>query len=153
MQVWIMVGAVAIALFLLLFMAVLLFLGKHRPAPSLEPAILDIIPARTNTPLPISDSAGSPIGSETAPAAQHGIGFATGAYVQVIGTGGDGLRLRDQPGLIGNVLLVANDAEVFRIEDGPVEMDNYTWWSLVGPFDEKRRGWGVDNYLELIQNP
>ena len=76
-----------------------------------------------------------------------------GAYVQVTGTGGDGLRLRDQPGLNGNVLLVASEAEVFRLEDGPVEMDGYTWWSLIGPFDETRRGWGVANYLEIIQNP
>jgi len=147
------IGGIAIALFLLLLMAVLIFLGGRRPKHAPLPAVLEIIPARTNVPEPTSDSGVVPIGSETAPPPQHGVGLVVGAYVQVKGTGGDGLRLRDQPGLNGNVLLVASEAEVFRLEDGPVEMDDYTWWSLIGPFDETRRGWGVDNFLEVIQNP
>jgi hypothetical protein len=73
--------------------------------------------------------------------------------VQIIGTGGDGLRLRDQPGLDGKVLLLGSEAEVFRVQDGPREVDGYTWWYLVGPFDETRRGWAVANYLQIVQNP
>jgi hypothetical protein len=76
-----------------------------------------------------------------------------GAYVQILDTGGAGLRLRSEPSLNGQVLLLGSEAEVFEVKDGPVEMDGYTWWYLVGPFDETRRGWAVANYLNLVQNP
>jgi hypothetical protein len=55
--------------------------------------------------------------------------------------------------LNGNVLLVASEAEVFKVDEGPVEMDEYTWWHLAGPFDDSRQGWAVVNYLEIVQNP
>jgi hypothetical protein len=152
-RVWMIIVGLAITIFLLLLTGVLLFLGRRRHPPAPLPAVLEIIPARTNVPDPTSVSGGLPIGSAIVPPAQHGVGLVVGAHVQVTGTGGDGLRLRDQPGLNGNVFLVASEAEVFRLEDGPVEMDGYTWWLLVGPFDETRRGWGVANYLEIIKNP
>ena len=76
-----------------------------------------------------------------------------GARVQIKGTGGDGLRLRTDPGLENDVLLVGSEAEVFLVNDGPVEMDDYTWWYLVGLYDETRVGWAVSNYLSVIQNP
>jgi len=50
-------------------------------------------------------------------------------------------------------LLLGSEAEVFRVQDGPREVDGYTWWYLVGPFDETRRGWAVANYLQIVQNP
>jgi 23S rRNA (guanosine2251-2'-O)-methyltransferase len=34
-----------------------------------------------------------------------------GGYVQIVGTGGDGLRLRDQPGLDGKVLLLGSEGK------------------------------------------
>ncbi len=150
---WTLFGALAIALFFTLIIALLLLLGRRRPAPSPLPAVLEIIPAITSTSDSMHDAEGSLTGSATVPPIQQGIDFAIGAYVQVTGTGGDGLRLRDRPGLDGNVLLVASEAEVFKLADGPVDMDGYVWWSLVGPFDETRRGWAAENYLVHIQNP
>lgn len=152
-QLWMLVGAIALAFFLLLLMGILIFLGNRRPAPAQPPAVLEIIPARTNTPQPAAALDATPASSDSDSGNQHGVGFSIGSYVQVSDTGGDGLRLRNQPGLAGSVLMVASDAEVFKLEDGPIEIDGYTWWYLVGPFDETRKGWGVDNYLELIQNP
>lgn len=77
----------------------------------------------------------------------------TGAYVQISGTGGDGLRLRDSPGLQSTILLIGSEAEIFYVADGPVEADGYTWWYLVGPYDENRSGWAVANFLVVVQNP
>ncbi len=45
------------------------------------------------------------------------------------------------------MLLLGTEAEVFKVEDGPMEADGYTWWYLVGPFDPDRKGWGVADYL------
>jgi len=128
-----------------------LWLTRH---PSLNPApataILQIIalPTATDTPLPTSTVEGA----EAVPTPLPGE-IAIGAFVQVVGTQGSGLRLRSEPGLNGEVLLLASEAEVFRVEQGPVQADGYTWWYLVGPFDETRFGWAVANYLQAIQNP
>lgn len=75
------------------------------------------------------------------------------AYVQISGTGGTGLRLRSEPGLNGSVLVLGGDGEVFVVKDGPRQVDGYEWWYLVGPYDEKRAGWAVANYLLVVQNP
>ena len=79
--------------------------------------------------------------------------IATGAYVQITGTGGDGLRLRTEPGLNADVRILGAEAEVFLVQDGPRQVDGYTWWYLVGPYDSTRRGWAVSNYLAVVQNP
>jgi hypothetical protein len=79
--------------------------------------------------------------------------IAVGAYVQISGTGGDGLRLRTEPGLDNEVRILGSESEVFQVEDGPKDIDGYTWWYLVGPYDSSRRGWAVSNYLSVVQSP
>ena len=79
--------------------------------------------------------------------------IAVGAYVQISGTGGDGLRLRTDPGLDSEVRILGAESEVFQVEDGPKDVDGFTWWYLVGPYDASRRGWAVSNYLSVVQNP
>lgn len=76
-----------------------------------------------------------------------------GAFVQVSGTGGDGLRLRAEPSLDGEVRFLGLESEVFRVEDGPEEVDGYTWWYMVAPYDDSVNGWGVSNFLAVVQNP
>jgi hypothetical protein len=76
-----------------------------------------------------------------------------GDYVQVTGTGGDGVRLRSDPGLNGTILFLGLEAEVFQVSDGPRQVDGYTWWFLVAPYDNSVRGWAVANYLAEVQNP
>ena len=73
--------------------------------------------------------------------------------MQITGTGGDGLRLRTEPGLNADVRILGAEAEVFLVQDGPRQVDGYTWWDLVGPYDSTRRGWAVSNYLAVVQNP
>lgn len=74
-----------------------------------------------------------------------------GAYVQVTGTGGAGLRMRAEPGLAGEVNFTALDAEVFLVIDGPVEADGYTWWLLEAPYDASRSGWSAGDFLTPIE--
>lgn len=76
-----------------------------------------------------------------------------GAYVKVAGTGGEGLRLRDEPGLEGNIRLLGGETEVFIVNEGPLEVDGYTWWYLVGSYDEDRQGWAAADYLSIVDNP
>jgi hypothetical protein len=73
--------------------------------------------------------------------------FGVGGTVSVVGTGRDGLRLRETPSISGRILLLALENEVFLVRDGPRESDGYTWWYLEGLVDQSRKGWGVQNYL------
>ncbi len=117
-------------------------------------AVISIISAPTATQvLPTATVVSQTGGEDQTPAASAGVGIALDAYVQIVGTGGDGLRLRDKAGLAGVMRLLGSEAEVFLVKDGPVEADGYTWWYLVGPYDDTRFGWAVADYLGLVQNP
>jgi hypothetical protein len=118
--------------------------------PGLVPAYLTLIPASTSmplaTPLPTFDPLA---GTATLPANV----IAIGAYVQITGTGGDGLRLRSGPGLTSEQLFLGEDAEVFQVRDGPQEANGYIWWYLVAPYDESRAGWAAANFLAVVPPP
>jgi hypothetical protein len=154
LNVWVIGGAVFFASCLFFVLLSILWLTRS-PSSSdgLSTAVLNIIeaPEATDTSKELYPLA-SPTPSDALPSPPAGE-ISVGAYVQILGTGGAGLRLRSEPGLNGQVLLLGSEAEVFEVKDGPVEMDGYTWWYLVGPFDETRRGWAVANYLNIVQNP
>jgi beta-xylosidase len=42
---------------------------------------------------------------------------------------------------------------MFIVQDGPVELDGYTWWQLIAPYDERRAGWAAAAFLEYIPPP
>ncbi len=126
---------------------------KPSAAPAQSTAILNVIRAPTATPIVVTPTlVASPTDSALPPGPPSGT-IQIGAYVQINGTGGNGLRLRAEPGLNSPVRLVGSEAEVFRVDDGPREIDGYSWWYLVGPFDETRYGWAVANFLAVVQNP
>jgi len=150
----VVVAAVVIAAALLLITIVPLLLTRSSLGQrGFSTAAMTVIAA--NTPTPTSPPGNTTPGAGTGtplPTPQPGV-ISIGAYVQVVGTGGSGLRLRDQAGLAGKVLTLGSEAEVFRVEDGPTELDGYTWWYLVGPFDANRRGWGATNFLQVVDGP
>jgi hypothetical protein len=115
------------------------------------PADLTMIPASTSTPFFTPTATPDPLqlGTPTAPA---GI-IAVGVYIQITGTGGDGLRLRSSPSLTGEQLFLGEDAEVFLVRDGPKEANGYIWWYLVAPYDESRAGWAAANFLSVVPPP
>lgn len=73
-----------------------------------------------------------------------------GRLVEVYGTEGDGLRMRDNVGLDSKIGFIAVESEVFELRDGPVEKDGYDWWFLVNPYNLKKTGWAVSTYLRTI---
>jgi hypothetical protein len=74
-----------------------------------------------------------------------------GAYVQVSGTEGAGLRMRADPGLGTAIMFTALDSEVFLVIDGPIEDDGYIWWHLEAPYDQTRNGWSAGDFLTPIE--
>jgi hypothetical protein len=122
------------------------------PAPGT--AILNIIEVPTQTPpAPITTPTQvlTPTSAQSVPLPSGEI--AIGDYVQVNGTGGNGLRLHVTAGISGEVHYIAIEAEVFLVKDGPINADGYIWWQLQDPYTDNAVGWGVSNYLVVVQNP
>ncbi|HSG45981.1 MAG TPA: hypothetical protein VLA72_22815 [Anaerolineales bacterium] len=147
---WVILSALILAGFLIII--TLISIGWTTPPRSSDvgfaPAHLTMISAPTATssapPTPTID----PFAPSPTPT-----GIAVGAYAQITGTGGEGLRIRSQPGLIGEPVFLGFDTEVFIVEDGPRELDGYVWWYLVAPYDEGRAGWAAADFLTFIPAP
>ena len=76
---------------------------------------------------------------------------AVGRYVKVVGTQGVGLRMRAEAGTSAEVNFLAMDDEAFKIIDGPVARDGYTWWHCEALLDKSRSGWAAENYLHVLE--
>jgi hypothetical protein len=151
---WVIGGAFFIALALLLITMISLWLTQSSTSlQSPVTAVISVIPVVLDTHIPTNTPSSASTDMPPIPPSPPPGEIVLGVYVQVTGTGGEGLRLRDKPGLNGQVLVLGSEAEVFRVDDGPREIDGYIWWYLVGPFDDTRRGWAVSNYLKFVQNP
>lgn len=108
------------------------------PAPSITSPVI--------VPTALPGQGGATPEPTPVPSGEMGIG----AYVQIYGTGGDGLRLRAGPGTDNAPLFLGKESEVFQVKDGPKESGGFTWWFLVAPYDENRKGWAVQNYLSVV---
>jgi hypothetical protein len=148
-------GAMIIAITLLCLTSLLLRFMRTEPIFSGQAtAVLNVIPVPSVTPLVSTPTPTVELTPPSSAPPSPPVGeIPLGALVQVSGTGGDGLRLRAEPGLEGEVRFLGLEAEVFRVERGPEEADGYTWWYLVAPYDELVSGWGVANFLVIVQNP
>lgn len=145
---WVIVGGVIIAAGLTaVFGLVLLLLPAPTaaaPGASLQMTVI-AAPSITPSPTQVLETL-----TPTAPPSVGGLSI--GDYVQIAGTEGAGLRVREGPGTTGASRFVAMDSEVFRIKDGPKEADGFTWWYLEAPYDPSRSGWAASKYLSLV-NP
>jgi hypothetical protein len=122
------------------------------PAPEMSGllAVVTIIPAPSATPAPAATATFDPYApTPTIVSGQISIG----AYVQISGTQGEGLRIRSQPGLQGKQLFLGFDTEVYTVVDGPREVDGYSWYSLAAINDQARTGWAASNFLTVIPKP
>jgi hypothetical protein len=153
---WLILGAVGFGIALSSATLLLLWLTRSTEVPAGEgTAAITVIALPTATPLIPSPTSPAPVTPTVTglPVPPPPGNLSVGAYVQVTGTGGDGLRLRTDPGLNSDVRMLGLEGEVFIVQEGPQEADDYSWWYLVGPFDETRRGWAVSNFLTVVQNP
>ena len=118
--------------------------GKPPPGLTVIPGPTSTIYAPTATPTRVPTAT-----SNMPPSPMPGM-IGVGSSVQIFGTEGSGLNIREQPGLNTAVQFVALDSEVFEVQDGPQVVDDITWWYLVTPLDESRSGWAASNYLSLV---
>jgi hypothetical protein len=123
---------------------------RYSPTVGFAPADLTMIPAPTRTPDVTSTPTTDP-NLVTPTLAPDTIGV--GAYVQISGTEGEGLRIRSAPGLTGDTVFFGGESEVFVVRDGPQTADGYTWWYLVAPYDETRAGWAAADFLVIVPSP
>jgi len=150
---WVVTGAIGLGLALLC--ASIFALWVTRAAPTALPpatAVLNVIPIPSPTPI-LPTPSPTPQSTPSVPLPPASEAISIGALVQVSGTGGDGLRLRAEPGLNSQVLFLGLESEVFQVSDGPRQADGYTWWLLVAPYDPTLSGWAVANYLVVVQSP
>jgi hypothetical protein len=153
LNIRVLLGALGIAGCLLV--VTLLSIGWTKPDPARDfgfaPADLTVIPAPTATPNVTPTFTPDPLIVGTPTLALNEIGL--GGYVQIIGTDGEGLRLRTDAGLNGTPAFLGYDEEVFEVREGPQEADGYIWWYLVAPYDETRAGWAASDFLGAIPSP
>ena len=113
-------------------------------------AIMTIIPPPTSTPTSLYSSqsllTSTPVDTPT----PYPGGFSIGVFVQITGTGGEGLHLRSDPSLSASPLFLGYDSEAYQVVDGPASGDGHTWWKLTAPYDSSRTGWAVQDYLTVI---
>jgi len=117
---------------------------KTTPQANLTMLPADVVPTINNSYLVISPTV------TPTPSQETGARFQVDNYVQIIGTGGNGLRLRSNPGTDALVIFVAAESEVFKVVAGPTQTGSYDWWQLVAPYDSSRQGWAAGEYLSSV---
>ena len=147
--VTILTSLIFLAGFVLVTLAVI-FLGRNPVPTTGATPVVTVIPAPTLTPTPVPPTAIPSPTPTTIFFLPEGV-IGVGAFVQVAGTEGAGLRMRSEPGLNSQVNFTALDSEVFLVIDGPVEADGYIWWLLEAPYDQNRNGWSAGNFLTPIE--
>ena len=146
---WVVGGAVV---GLLLTVALLTLARVTSGAGSLSP-VLTVIPLPTATPPVIlaPTLALVPMLTQTPPPGAQKQ-FTAGELVEVFGTEGEGLRIRENPSLAAEILMLGLESEVFEVVEGPIEADGYAWWRLANPFDPSKGGWAADPFLRSLEN-
>ncbi len=76
-----------------------------------------------------------------------------GAYVQITGTQGQGLRVRSDAGLNSKQLFLGFDTEAYTVIEGPQLADGYSWYRVTAINDQTRTGWAASDFLTLIPKP
>lgn len=141
---------VIILIGLILVSLIIIFLGRNLEVSGAVTPAVTVIAAPTLTPKSLQATlipSATPTSIFFLPEGVIGVG----AYVQVTGTEGAGLRMRSEPGLDSTVNFTALDAEVFLVIDGPIDADGYTWWYLEAPYDQTRNGWSAGDFLTAIE--
>jgi hypothetical protein len=153
---WVWLGAILMSGVVLATSGFLIyyFHSSSKKAFSLSTPIITFLPAPTFTPVlaaPTAVQTKTPGVSSTN--SLPGGPIQIGMYVQIIGTNGDGLRIRSGAGTVNSTRFIGMDSEVFLVKDGPVLVDNLTWWMLEAPYDKLRTGWAAGSYLGVVKAP
>lgn len=146
------VGAIIFAL-VLVGLAYLVFRSqaqKAQPIQTTPQYLVTLLPAPTETPTLLPTTALSTKTLSDVSILPPDV-IAVGRYVKVIGTQGLGLRMRAEAGTSGEVNFLAMDNEAFKVIDGPLARDGYTWWHCEALLDKTRSGWAAEDYLQVLE--
>jgi hypothetical protein len=155
-NVWVWLGGIVLAGIVLVCVGLLITTIHPTQSKAFiySTPVVTKIPAPTFTPVLAAPTAIDTSTPETSPnPSQPGGPIKIGIYVQILGTNGDGLRIRSGAGTSNSTRFIGMDSEVFLVKDGPVEVDNLTWWLLEAPYDKSRTGWAAGSYLGLVKAP
>lgn len=78
--------------------------------------------------------------------------FSKGLKVKIHGTGGDGLRIHQDPGENSPTFYLASEGDLLIIEDGPTLAGGYIWWKIKSLLNEKISGWAAEDFLQIVIN-
>ena len=151
----VVIASVVIAFALLVMTFVVgMLIPSAQAGDELPTAVLKIIPGPTSTQFaPTATTTRVPSVTPNMPPSPMPGMIGVGSYVQIFGTEGSGLNIRKSAGLSSEVNFLAYDSEVFEVRDGPVVVNDLTWWFIVTPVDEARSGWAAANYLTIVNEP
>ncbi|MFQ5923946.1 MAG: hypothetical protein ACE5M4_13975 [Anaerolineales bacterium] len=148
---WVVGGAVVGLLLTVALLTLARLRGTSRPG-SLSP-VLTVIPLPTaTTPVILAPTAPQLPTLTHTPPPDAPKQFTAGELVEVFGTEGEGLRIRENPSLAADVRMLGLESEVFEVIEGPMEADGYTWWRLAHPFDPSKQGWAADPFLRSLES-
>ncbi len=152
---WLAAGLFLGILLLVVAAGVGIFTRQHGASEGQATPFITIVPLPSATPVPPTPmpSATPDITATPVPPPQVEGTFMQGDLVTIFGTAGDGLRLRNQPGLNSTIAFLGVENEVFEVSNGPNEQDGYEWWYLVNPYNPEKAGWAVGNYLRRTDAP
>lgn len=143
----VILGSISFAFLALLFVIAITFIFGKQSSEAVAPtAELIVIPAATPTEIVLIKTA------EPTPTSTDNVGgpFTIGMYVQIAGTGGVGLYIREAPGVKSPARFLGMDSEVFQVKDGARQADGLLWYLLEAPYDVNRSGWAAADYLNLV---
>jgi len=78
--------------------------------------------------------------------------YSKGLKVKIQGTGGEGLRIHQDAGQGSPTIYLAQDGEIFIVNEGPVVSGGYVWWKIESTTPEKIIGWAVEDYFAIVIN-
>jgi hypothetical protein len=152
--------AILVAIVILLCVGLVLIVqairgGGDQETPTPTPTVQQVLPTATlslvkpTLIIPPTNTVVLPVGTPVGTATPAGIG--PGAMVVVTGTGGDTLRVREQPTTYAKIVGTAREGTVLIVLEGPRDADGYTWWKLRTP--DGIEGWAAANWLVLKTEP
>jgi hypothetical protein len=129
---WVILGGIGMSCILLVVFIGTIFAFQDKPTNRpIGTVVLNVIPAPSDTVIPPQLTVTPTPTNNELPPPTGGEGISVGVLVQVSGTGSDGLRIRTDPSLQGQVKFVGIETEVFQIKDGPREAEPLRIFSCV----------------------
>jgi hypothetical protein len=148
-QKWAILAGIFAAAVCIVAALMVLFMGKNQnPQYAYITPVVKVITAPTLTKV-----SSTPTIQPTAELLLPGsMSLQPGTIVEITGTEGAGLRVRDDAGTGATALFLAMDGEQYVIKEGPKHVDDLFWYRIVSSDDDTKKGWAAADYLKVVTN-